>query len=151
MARNLSNETKLVSVLNSVAAGQTTQNSSIVDMAGYDGVMFVLDLGTVTATSVITLIGQDNTANSGTGMTTITDPAANNAQTQVTDVGGAASNGLVVLDIAQPQKRYVRAQVTIGTANAALDGIVAILYRSKSRPTVQDATVVGKAFFVAAS
>jgi hypothetical protein len=152
---DLSKEAKLVRVLNAVAAGQTTQNSTILDMGvaaavgGYDGVLFALMLNTVTATSVITLIGQDNSLNQAGGMATIVDVNGNNVQTQVTDAGGASSNGVIVLDVVEPQLRYVRAQVTITTANTAIDGILAIVYRSKFRPTAVDATIIAQNYFVA--
>jgi hypothetical protein len=144
---DLSKEAKVIRVLNSVAAGQVTQNSSIVNGYSYDGILFALLLNTVTATSVITLIGQDNSLNQAGGMTTITDAGGNNAQVQVTDVGGTSSNGVMVLDIALPQLQYIRAQVTITTANTAIDGILAILYRSKIRPTTVDATVIAQSYF----
>jgi hypothetical protein len=149
---DLSKDAKVVRVLNSVAAGQTTQNSSILNMyssGGYDAVFFALLLNTVSAGSVITLIGQDNSLNQAGGMTTITDVSGNNVQTIVTDVGGASSNGVMVLDIGTPQLQFVRAQVTISTANTAIDGILAIIYRSKIRPTTLDATVLMQNYFVA--
>src|ERR1700736_854493 len=151
---DLSKEAKIVRVLNAVAAGQTTQNSSILDMGGgqgvggFDGVLFALSLNTVTATSVITLIAQDNALNQAGGMATITDVNGNNVQTQVTDAGGTSTNGVIVLDVALPQLRYVRAQVTSRTANTAIDGILSILYRSKNRPTVVDASVIAQSYFV---
>jgi hypothetical protein len=151
---DLTKETKAIRVLNAVAAGQTTQNSSIIDMGGgqavggFDAITFYLLLNTVTATSVITLIAQDNALNQAGGMATITDVNSNNVQTQVTDAGGTSSNGVIVLDVAIPQLRYLRAQVTIGTANTAIDGILAVLYRSKNRPTALDASVIAQSYFV---
>jgi hypothetical protein len=144
---DLSKEAKLVRVLNAVAAGQVTQNSTILNMSTYDGVLFALMLNTVTPTAVCTLQAQDNSVNSTVGMTNITDAGGNIAFTTITDVGGASSNGVMVLDVVLPQQQFVRAQVNIATANVAIDGILAVLYRSKSRPTLVDATVIAQNFF----
>jgi hypothetical protein len=144
---DLSKRCKAIRVLNAVAAGQTTQNTSIIDMQNYEAVLFLLLLNTITSGSVMTLIAQDSATNSGGSMTTITDGSGNNVQTVVTDAGGATSNQTILLDVVQPQKRYVRAQLTIGTANAALDGIVALLYRSRAVPVTPDVSVAGQSIF----
>jgi hypothetical protein len=144
---DLSKEAKLVRVMNSAAAAQGITTGSIVNMTTYDGVLFALLLNTVTATSVISLGAQDNSVNSGAGMTNITDSGGNTAVTTVTDVGGASTSGVIVLDLALPQQQFVRPTLGISVANTAIDGILAILYRSKSRPSLVDATVIGQAFF----
>ena len=41
----ITNETKLVRVQNAVAAGLVTQNSAAVDLAGFNGVRFIVALG----------------------------------------------------------------------------------------------------------
>jgi hypothetical protein len=46
---NLSKTAKVVRVLDSVAAGTTAQNGSVVDMSGFEGVQFVALFGALTA------------------------------------------------------------------------------------------------------
>jgi hypothetical protein len=57
----------------------------------------------------------------------------------------------VVVDVVLPQLQYYQVVVGRATANIALDGVFGVLYRSKQRPVVQDATVVGQGYFVASS
>jgi hypothetical protein len=145
-------EYKITRVLNSVAAGVTAQNGTELDMAGYDGVAHILFLNTVVTTCVLTLQLQD-TATTGSGYANITP-----AIVTITDAGGATSNLMIVLDVVVPQLRFVRCVVTRTVANATLDGMVAIQYRSKARGNVgmpqalvQPAGVVASAFVVATS
>jgi hypothetical protein len=49
---------KITRVLNAVAAGTTNQNTSSVDMTGWDSVEFVAHLGALTATQVTKLKAQ---------------------------------------------------------------------------------------------
>ena len=49
-------------------------------------------------------------------------------------------NQLFACDVVRPQKRYVRAVVDRGTANATVDGIIAQQYGPKAIPTTQPAT-----------
>jgi len=170
---NLSKEAKTIRVSNAVAASQTTLSTSIVDLGGsagaggYDAVMFVVLLNTMTAGSVLTATVQDNSTNAAGGMANVTASyaavsqtnaanatvaqSASNAGVVFTDVGGLSSNEVFLVDCALPQKEFVRLQITIATANAAFDGVLAILYRSKNRPTVVDTSVGGVGYFVASS
>jgi hypothetical protein len=52
---NMSKETKLTRLLNAVAAGQTDQNGSIIDMQGFESVLFVVAFGTITAGAVTSI------------------------------------------------------------------------------------------------
>ena len=44
-------------------------------------------------------------------------------------------------DLFRPQKRYVRAVVTRGTANAVIDGVIALQYSPRVEPVTNDTTV----------
>lgn len=142
--KNLLKDCKFVLVNSGAAAGTSEVDSSIVDTAGYDSVAFVAILGTVVDTCVLQLAAQGNTANSTSGMTQI--------GTQITAAVTASgnSNSMLVLDTGFPVGskgyRYVRAALTRTTANATIQGIVAILYNSKNRPVTQDASVLASLF-----
>lgn len=140
---NALRDLKLTRVANAAAAGITEVDTSILDMAGFEGVMFVCLLNTVTAGSVVTVTAQQNTANQTGGMAPIA-----NASASVTDVGGASSNQAIVLDVFRPLQEFVRAAVTRTTANAALDGVIAIQYAAHRKPTVQDASVIASVFAI---
>jgi hypothetical protein len=126
-------------VMNAVAAGTTDQNGSGVDLGadgGYDGVLFIALFGTLTANQVTQLKAQQSS-----------DDGSSDAYTDIAGSQGDAladtdGNDMLVLDIFRPEERYVRPVVERGTANAVIDGVIAIRYRAKERPVTQGATVI---------
>jgi len=138
---NLLNEVKITRVANAAAAAQTEVLSSVLDMQGYDGVMFVALLGDITATSVLTLTAKGNTASSTSSPTPVTQVATAAFTAGASD----ADNKVLVVDVFDPELRYVFASLTRTTANAVVDGIIAIQYTAELRPTTQDASVLASA------
>lgn len=127
---------KITRVANAAVAAQTDVVGSILDMAGFDGVMFVALYGDVTDTSALQLKAEQNTANSGTGMAALVGgPSFAAGPTN-------ADNGALVLDVYKPREQFVRPVLKRGTANAVVDGILAIQYGAMSKPTVQSASVI---------
>lgn len=141
MSLNLLHDAKIIRVANASAAAQTEVVSAVVDTQGYDSVAFIALLGDVTATSVLTLTVKTNEANSTSNATT-TDASA-------TFTAGAsdADNKAIVVDAMKPRERYAFASLTRTTANAVVDGILAILYNQHSGPlAAQDASILVSAF-----
>jgi hypothetical protein len=136
MTPSLLKDAKITRVTNAVAAGQAATASDILDMSGFEGVVFIAALGDVSDTSVVTLTAQQNTANSTSGMATLSGSA--------TFTAGAsdADNKLLVLDVYRPRERYVRAVFTSATANAVKDGVIAIQYGPRVMPVTQGSTVI---------
>lgn len=128
---NLSKSCKITRVLNAVAAGTTDQDSTGVDMLGFDGVMFVAAFGTLTATQVTTVVAQGGSDNSSFATTIGTSDA----------LADADSNKVIVLDCYNPSTRYVRLRVDRGTANAVIDGVWAVQYRGHKAPVTHSTTV----------
>lgn len=141
MLTSILKDCKITRVMNAVTAGQTSQDSSVLDMAGFDGVIFIALLNTVVDTCVLTLTAKENTANSTSSPT----------PTSVTDGATAAltasgnSNNVLAVDVVRPSKRYVFANLTRTTANATIDGIIAIQYRTRNLPVTQPATLAASA------
>ena len=136
---NLSYGLKPSRSVNATAAGTTAVNGAAVDMQGFEGVMFVALLGTLTATQVTKLQVQYS-ADGSTNWTNITDDAIGGTLS----TGAAAdadSNKIMWIDIYRPKQRYLRAVVSRGTANAVIDGVLAIQYHPALQPTALDATV----------
>lgn len=134
--RILNQDVRILRPLNAVAAGTTVQNGTGIDMqadGGYDGVMFIAAFGALTATQVTGLKAQYSD-----------DDASYNdiAASASPALADADSNKCIVLDIYQPASRFVRPVVTRGTANAVIDGVIAIQYRGKKRPSTHLATQV---------
>ena len=133
---NISKEVKAVRVMNAVAAGfGDTLNGSVLDMANFDGVVFIAAFGAITATAVTSVKAQQGAASN------LSD-AADLAGSKI-DIADSQSNKLAVLDIYRPQKRYLRMVVSRATQNAVIDGVVALQYKGKKAPVTQDASVAG--------
>lgn len=132
---NLSNAFNLVRVSNAVAAGTTAITCTHVNMEGWDGVVFLCLLNTLTATQQTNLQAQNGSQSNDSDQAAITGAQTANA-------ADADSNKVLVLDVYRPQKQYVRAIVNRGTANAAVDGVLALQYHGDKIPRATlDATV----------
>ena len=132
---NLFKEVKVARVMNGVAAGITAENSSVIDMQNYDGVVFIAAFGIITAGAVTSAKAQQGAASN------LSD-AADLAGSKI-DIADNQGNKLAVLDIYCPQKRYLRLVVSRGTANAVIHGVIALQYKGKKAPVTQDASVAG--------
>ena len=116
------------------SAASTATNGNGVDMQGWSGVLFVLNLGATDGTVDMKAQRDDNS-----GFSSATD-ITGAAITQVTATG---DNKLYMLDVWRPSERYVRAVVTTG-AGATADqlGVTAIRYRGTGRfPISQHSSV----------
>lgn len=121
-----------------------TQSSDILDMQGYEGVMFIVQFADVDTTAVLTLQAQQDELDATGGMATLTGTATFTAG--ATD----ADDDCLVLDVYRPVKRYVRAQVVIGTANATTACVIAIQYGARKAPVTQSSTVLDSETIVGA-
>ena len=130
---NLGQNTKTIRVMNAVAAGTTVQNSTAVDMSGYEGVIFLASFGALTATQVTSLKAQQGLTSGGS--------FADLLGTLVGPLADGDGNKMLSLDVYRPRERFVRAVINRATANAVIDGVVAILYGPKKAPPAKDATV----------
>ncbi|KAF0097824.1 MAG: hypothetical protein FD144_4773 [Rhodospirillaceae bacterium] len=142
MNPSLLNDVKITRVAIAAVAAQTDIDGDILDMAGYEGVVFIAKLGDVTDTSALELLAQQNDANSTSGMASLAGSAA------FTAGASSADDMLLVLDVYRPRERYVRPKLKRGTANAVVSGIVAIQYGARKLPQSQGSTVVASATLV---
>lgn len=139
---NLSKDCKITVVEAAAAAGTSELVTDVLDMSGYEGVMFIALTGDVTDTSVLTLTVKANSANSVSSPTPITQKA-----TDAFTAGAATADSKVLMvDLYKPTLRYVFGSLTRATANAVVGGIIAIQYGATYKPTTQDATVIASAF-----
>lgn len=139
---NLSKDIKITVVEAAAAAAQTELVTDVLDMTGYEGVMFIALTGDVSDTSVLTLTVKGNTANSVSSPAPVTQKA-----TDAFTAGAAtADSKVLVVDVYKPAMRYVFGSLTRTAANAIIGGIIAIQYNAKTKPTTQDASVIASAF-----
>jgi hypothetical protein len=132
---NLSKSINVVRVANAAAAGITVLTGTHVDMQGWDSVVFIYALGALTATQVTALKAQNGALANDSDQADITGaitPA----------MADGDSNKVLILEVYRPLLRYVRPVLNRATANAVLDGGIAIQYQGdKLPPAVLDATV----------
>ena len=114
---------------NAAAAATSAVESSIIDTANYDGVIFVTTVAVANAGNNVTL--QHNTANATSGMAAIAGAA----------VVIAANNQQVAIAVHKPTKRFLRAVIT-RTASTATGGVHVILYRSRKAPDAAGITAL---------
>lgn len=130
---NLSKNIDVVRVENAAVAGTSDLESDAVDMAGYDGVLFIYAVGALTATQVTKLTAAQCDISGGSyAALTGADSGA---------MADGDGNKLLMLDVYRPTKQFVKATLDRGTANAVLDAGIAIKYRSSKGPITQGATV----------
>ena len=129
----LLSNTKITRVMDAKAAGATAVNSTAVDMQNYEGVLFIAAFGTLADDQATSIEAQQATASAGT----FTDLSG----TTVGDMEDDDDNQLLILDIKNPTERYVRCTVNRATANAVIDGVIAVQYGPRKKPTTQGSTV----------
>jgi hypothetical protein len=130
----LSEGCKITKVADAAGAATSDVTGSTIDMAGFDGVMFLTSFGTPAA---------DNTMHAEQGAASNMSDAADLEGSEV-DVG--ASDEDLFIDILRPRERYVRVVLTRGTSTTVGD-VWAIQYRAKDGVSVDNetaGTIAGK-------
>ena len=118
--------------MDSVAAGTSDQNSSSVDMSGFESVTFLVSFGTITS-SAATSIKASQSAD---------DVTFNDLAGTAISVADTDDNQIVAVEVIKPTDRYVRCTVSRGTANAVIDGVIALQGRALEAAVTHDATTV---------
>jgi len=109
------------------AAAATDITSSAVDMADYDGCLFLVAFGAI-VTNAVTTIKLQQSDDSGGSPDDFSD-IVGTSQTVADD----KDNTSFVIDFRRPQKRYLKLIVTRATQNATVGAVYAIPYNKGSR------------------
>lgn len=118
-----------------VAAGSgDTLYSTVVDTAGYNGIRFILAIGTLTAAATVAAqVYSTNTSGAAaSGFTIVTGCT--------TTATSAMNNELLVLESYRPARRYYELRTVRAVNNSVLDGLVVELFEPSTQPTTADAT-----------
>ena len=130
-----------------ITAGSSIDgNSSRIDMAGYESVVFIAPIEDSVDTGVATLTVEENDVDSDTGMATATVAGDNVEATDTSAANDDLNGGLLVVEYRHPAKRYVQAVRKSATANIAYGTLIALL-TPRTVPAVNGATVLDKAAF----
>lgn len=136
---NLIDAVKLVNAItvSAGAAAATNINGSAVDMAGFDGAMFIFKFGAIVAGAATSVKVQEDSV---VGMGSAADIAGTGQTVADTD-----DDTYKVCDIKRPLKQFLRPVVSRATQNATVTCDV-LLYRARSRPVAQPAGVAVEKF-----
>lgn len=125
------NEGISIQVDGATGAGTSEVDSTAVAMDGYEGVLFIVQLGTAAVNN--TVKGQEDVA---IGMGTVQDLAGSSVASSA-----VATLKTLVLDVQRPVKDFVRCAVLRGTSTT-VDSITTIRYKARNLPVVQAAANV---------
>ena len=134
---NLLNNVKVTPILGYYAAGGTERKATtIIDMACYEGCLFIFLFGTLLETGVLNccIYGNTVSATGGTKLNTATI-----AHT-VTAANALLAKSAIAIDVYQPDPtlfRYLEASCDPDTASEEILGIIAIQYNGKVKPDPQ--------------
>lgn len=124
IAKYLTDNVKITKLADHTTAGTSDVTSSELDMAGFDGVVFITSVGTANSGNLVTVYGSDTS-----GAT---------AATTTTCSSGSSDEDLVV-DVVNPGFRYLNVVVTRG-ASTTCESIWAIQYGARSKNQTSDSS-----------
>jgi hypothetical protein len=119
------------------AANNTDSNSDILDMTGFDGVVFIAPIEDSVSGGVATLKAEQDVANADAGMALITGASAAATSAANDDLNGK----ILVLDVYKPQERYVQGVRVSATQNIAFGTLIAIQYNGRFKPPTEHASI----------
>ena len=118
------------------AAGQTAINGAMVDMQGHEGVVAVVEMGTIASTAVTSIKWQQSD--------TTTSADFSDLERTGLAIADDADDEIFVSELYKPTKRYVRIVVARATANAALRAATYVQYKPRVAPVSQGTNVGGE-------
>ena len=140
MGRKLIEDVKISSAVTPTAgaAGTDDINGTTLDMSGFEGVLVVVRMGTITSGAVTSIKMQQDT---DSAMGTAADLTGTSQTIADTD-----DEKTYYIDLHNPEERYVRLVVDRGTQNAVVSSAHYIQYGAKAKPTSQGSNVSGESF-----
>lgn len=122
----LSDYTKL-SVGLAYATGTADRTGATLDMKGWDGVLMIVQLGTIEAAGTNSVKAQQGALSNATDMADL----LGTSQTIADDDDGE----VVYIDLYQPRERYVRVYVDKDTSHACAETVTYLQYKGALNPT----------------
>jgi hypothetical protein len=122
VAAHLSEDVKITTVA-PTTTGTTTITGSALDMAGFDGALFIVRLGSPATNNNLRVQQCDTTGGSYADLTG-------------TLVGNHATDNPLIVDVKRPVEQFLKYQITRGTTTT-IDAVTIIQYKSRVHPTTQ--------------
>lgn len=127
---NLLKNVKIDQILGYFAAGQVAKTTDIIDMQGYDGVLFIAGFGKIIENGTLNVQVYQDTDSAGGTMAAVAGTAAH----AVTAANAALTQSAIAVDVYKPLERYLEVIVTPAVQDAVLLGVTAIRYKGKMGP-----------------
>ena len=118
----LSEDVKITTVA-PVATGTTTITGSALDMAGFDGALFIVRLGSPATNNNLRITQCDTSGGSY-------------ADLEGTLVGNHATDNPLIVDVKRPREQFLKYSIARGTTTT-IDIVTIIQYRGRTRPASQ--------------
>lgn len=133
---NLGYEGEVVRIYDAATiVGAADDQTDVLDLAGYEAVVFLVVAGDIGAAGLTVTAQQDE--NDDAAFADAED--LEDAELTFAD----ADDDLVgILDIGKPENRYIRLNMEAGANDCDVDAVIAIKYRARDLPVTQGATVV---------
>ena len=129
----LSHDCNIITVA-AVATGTSAVTGAALDMAGYEGALFIIRLGTPAANNSVKITQCDTSGGSYADLTG-------------TSAGSHATNTPIVIDVVRPIERYLKYVVT-RTTSTTVDIACIIQYGKKGmRPVTQPSGTAHETFY----
>ncbi len=123
-----------------VAGYGDTITSDEIDMAGYEGCLFLVHMGTISGSAATTCYVNQAATTGGS--------EARLEGTRITIAEGD-DDEIQLMDVYRPEEQFLEVEVTRATANSVIQSIVAIQYGSRKPPVTHDSSTVANATYVA--
>lgn len=133
--RNFIDGNRVLSAGVAVAAGSSDHNGSAIDTVDCENIVFIVTMGAIAANAVTSLKAQERAS------TTADWEDIANASIEIENDD---DNETFILEVIKPLKRYVRAVVERGTANATVESGVAVLTHDRKEPVTHGTGVTAK-------
>jgi len=138
---SLGRNAKVTLINNGEVAGQSTITSDELDMAGYEGVLILVHMGTIDGSAVTTTYIRQDTATGMGSAATLTGSTHT--------IADSGDDSIYLTDLYRPLERFIDVQVTRTTQDSVIQSIVAIQYNNRKPPVTHDASTVSGAIYLA--
>lgn len=123
------------------AASNTDSNSTRIDTADCEGVIFFTTITDSVQDGVATLKVEQNTADSDTGMAALSGASADLTSAANDDLNGK----VLMVSVHRPRERYLQGVRVSATQNIAFGEIYAVKYGKRKQPVADNSTIGEKA------
>lgn len=139
--KSLLKNVKIEEIFIRTADGIGTSTSDAVDMADYEGGMFIIPIGVSAATGAVTA-RLEQSSDDG-----VVDSYGGVAGSAVAATG--KDDTLLVIDLAKASKRYVKVITVTSVANSEIGPVLAFKYGPRYAPVTQEAADVSASVLLA--